>query len=92
MGVAITTASGRRIVSTPEHVHFAGYRAGHVELPGGRPKDHESSSGTHRSFCGRCGTLISFEDEKHDWVSRRLRWLDVADGLPRHEKSSIPRP
>ena len=23
-GIAITTASGRRIVSTPEHVHFAG--------------------------------------------------------------------
>src|SRR5215210_4781056 len=27
-GVAITTAGGRRIVSTPEHVHFAGYRVG----------------------------------------------------------------
>ncbi|MEY2440698.1 MAG: ATP-dependent helicase UvrD/PcrA, partial [bacterium] len=27
-GVAITTESGRRIVSTPEHVHFAGYRVG----------------------------------------------------------------
>jgi len=27
-GVAITTMSGRRIVSTPEHTHFAGYRAG----------------------------------------------------------------
>ena len=27
-GVAITMASGRRIVSTPEHVHFAGYKAG----------------------------------------------------------------
>src|SRR5215218_679098 len=26
VGVAITTLSGRRIVSTPEHVHFAGYR------------------------------------------------------------------
>jgi DNA helicase-2/ATP-dependent DNA helicase PcrA len=26
VGVAITTRSGRRIVSTPEHVHFAGYR------------------------------------------------------------------
>ena len=25
-GVAITLASGRRIVSTPEHMHFAGYR------------------------------------------------------------------
>ncbi len=27
-GVAITTAAGRRIVSTPEHTHFAGYRLG----------------------------------------------------------------
>ena len=27
-GVAITTAGGRRIVSTPEHIHFAGYRLG----------------------------------------------------------------
>ena len=27
-GIAITTASGRRIVSTPEHVHFAGFKSG----------------------------------------------------------------
>jgi DNA helicase-2/ATP-dependent DNA helicase PcrA len=27
-GIAITTESGRRIVSTPEHTHFAGYRLG----------------------------------------------------------------
>jgi DNA helicase-2/ATP-dependent DNA helicase PcrA len=27
-GVEITTASGRRIISTPEHVHFAGFRPG----------------------------------------------------------------
>jgi len=27
-GVAITTASGRRIVSTPEHTHFAGFKPG----------------------------------------------------------------
>src|SRR5215472_14778154 len=27
-GVAITTAGGRRVVSTPEHTHFAGYRLG----------------------------------------------------------------
>jgi DNA helicase-2/ATP-dependent DNA helicase PcrA len=27
-GVAITTASGRRIVSTPEHMHFAGFKVG----------------------------------------------------------------
>ncbi|HET9124582.1 MAG TPA: UvrD-helicase domain-containing protein, partial [Solirubrobacteraceae bacterium] len=27
-GVAITTSSGRRIVSTPEHTHFAGFQVG----------------------------------------------------------------
>ena len=27
-GIAITMASGRRIVSTPEHIHFAGYKVG----------------------------------------------------------------
>jgi superfamily I DNA/RNA helicase len=31
MGIAITTRSGRRIVSTPEHTHFAGYRVGVAE-------------------------------------------------------------
>src|SRR5207237_4103722 len=29
-GVAITTMSGRRIVSTPEHMHFAGFKSGHT--------------------------------------------------------------
>jgi DNA helicase-2/ATP-dependent DNA helicase PcrA len=28
MGTAITTATGRRIVSTPEHTHFAGFKPG----------------------------------------------------------------
>jgi DNA helicase-2/ATP-dependent DNA helicase PcrA len=28
LGVAITTASGRRVVSTPDHVHFAGFLLG----------------------------------------------------------------
>jgi DNA helicase-2/ATP-dependent DNA helicase PcrA len=27
-GIAITTETGRRIVSTPEHIHFAGFKAG----------------------------------------------------------------
>ena len=27
-GIAITTASGRRLVSTPDHVHFAGFKSG----------------------------------------------------------------
>jgi len=32
-GIAITTSSGRRIVSTPEHVHFAGFAAGQALGP-----------------------------------------------------------
>ncbi len=31
-GVAIMLTSGRRIVSTPEHTHFAGYRLAHSEV------------------------------------------------------------
>jgi superfamily I DNA/RNA helicase len=33
-GVAITTRSGRRLVSTPEHTHFAGYRPALPALAG----------------------------------------------------------
>jgi len=29
-GIAITTESGRRVVSTPEHVHLAGFKVGHT--------------------------------------------------------------
>jgi DNA helicase-2/ATP-dependent DNA helicase PcrA len=29
-GVAITTAAGRRLISTPDHVHFAGYHRTHT--------------------------------------------------------------
>ena len=34
----------------------------------------------------------AFEPGGHDWVSLRLRWFDVADGLPRHERSSVLGP
>ncbi|HEY7604061.1 MAG TPA: UvrD-helicase domain-containing protein [Gaiellaceae bacterium] len=29
-GIAITTEGGHRIISTPDHVHFAGFKAGHT--------------------------------------------------------------
>ena len=103
----------RRFSGAPVSL-FVGYSAEQVGLPRGEPKVYESSPGVRRSFCGRCGSPVSFEDdrlpgetylpvgvfddpealepEKHDWVSRRLRWFDVHDGLPRHEESSILRP
>jgi hypothetical protein len=92
---------------------WVGYRSERVELTRGEPTLYESSPGVRRSFCGTCGSPISFEDkrlagetylpggvfddpeafepEAHDWASRRLRWFDVPDGLPRYEKSSILR-
>lgn len=33
----------------------------------------------------------AFEPEVHDWVSRRIRWFNVRDDLPRHQESSVPR-
>src|SRR5690242_4428962 len=56
MGIAITTASGRRIVSTPEHTHFAGFEARpvesalSVELCGASDRQHRILlSGRHES-------------------------------------------
>ena len=76
----------------------------------GMPKIYESSPGVSRSFCGDCGTPLSYQDERlpgevyvpmgvfdapeafepemHDWVSQRLGWLDIRDGLPRYQGSS----
>ena len=93
---------------------WAGFRSERVELTRGEPTVYESSPGVRRSFCGTCGSPVSFEDEQlpgetylpggvfddpeafepggHDWVSLRLRWFDVADGLPRHERSSVLGP
>lgn len=32
-----------------------------------------------------------FEPEAHSWYSKKLGWLELHDGLPRHEESSRPR-
>jgi DNA helicase-2/ATP-dependent DNA helicase PcrA len=49
-GVAITLRSGRRIVSTPEHTHFAGYRVGST------PQMHMTYLMRHREKGYRVGT------------------------------------
>ena len=30
--------------------------------------DYESSAGTHRRFCGRCGTRLTVESSKGEWA------------------------
>jgi DNA helicase II / ATP-dependent DNA helicase PcrA len=54
VGVAITTASGRRIVSTPEHVHFAGFRVGST------PQLHMTCLMWKRGFGFRIGTSCTY--------------------------------
>ena len=49
-GIAIVTASGRRVVSTPEHTYFAGYRLGRT------PQLHFTSLMYRRGVGYRLGT------------------------------------
>ena len=50
-GTAITTCSGHRLVSTPEHIHFAGYRLGMKSHF--RPRPHASKR--HHLVITLCG-------------------------------------
>ncbi len=43
---------------------FVGYRMEQVETGPGVPKVYRSSPGVGRSFCGDCGTPLSYEDER----------------------------
>lgn len=101
----------RRASGAPLMV-FAGYDEERARIEG-EPSFYSSSPGVRRSFCGKCGTSISYKDEllpgevylcvgvfddpgrfepeAHGWVSRRLPWLRVRDGLPVYEKSTRPR-
>ena len=54
-------------------------------------KDYERLPGETYLPGGVFDDPEAFEPEAHDWVSRRLQWFDVPDGLPRYEKSSILR-
>jgi superfamily I DNA/RNA helicase len=62
-GIAITTSGGRRIVSTPEHVHFAGYQRTlspqlHLAYAMWRA-DKGFRVGTTRTYPGRDATVVS---------------------------------
>ncbi|HEY2327708.1 MAG TPA: UvrD-helicase domain-containing protein [Gaiellaceae bacterium] len=57
-GVAITSASGRRIVSTPEHMHFAGFKPGHT------PQQHMTYLMWKAGSGFRVGTSRTYTDTK----------------------------
>lgn len=43
---------------------YAGFETGKVSFEGTPPAQHHSSEGVTRSFCGDCGTALSFESER----------------------------
>ncbi len=60
-GVAITTARGRRLVSTPGHMHFAGYRPGitpQLHMPYLMQRGERLRIGTSRTYTNRKSAVI----------------------------------
>jgi hypothetical protein len=51
-------------------VTWIGFLRSQVEIVKGREllRDYESSPGTTRKFCGRCGTRIAFESSRGRWA------------------------
>ena len=51
-------------------VTWIGFKRAQVKFTRGEEllRDYLSSEGTHRRFCGRCGTRMTFESEKAQWA------------------------
>lgn len=51
-------------------VTWIGFKRAQVRFTKGEEslRDYLSSEGTHRRFCGHCGTRVTFESEKPQWA------------------------
>ena len=51
-------------------VTWIGFRRTQVQFARGAElvRDYESSPGTHRRFCGRCGTRLTYESSQGRWA------------------------
>lgn len=98
----------RRAAGAPAVAWFS-VRADALRWTAGTPVSWQSSEGVARSFCGRCGTPLTYRAERypdevdvttcslddaeqlppqdHTFESRRLHWLQLADGLPRYPRA-----
>jgi hypothetical protein len=77
----------------------------------GTPADFSSSPGVTRSFCGHCGSPLTYRNDNdpeqidvmtcsldnpeafppmhHVWISHKLGWECIGDGLPAHN-TTVP--
>ena len=47
---------------------FVGFKRKQVSWESGEVKKYESSPGTFRGFCDKCGTPLTFESNKEKWI------------------------
>jgi hypothetical protein len=99
----------RKAASAPS-LPYVGFPVGAFRFTRGEPVAFNSSAPVTRSFCGRCGSPLTyrhadhpesldvmtcslddpeaFAPTRHVWMSDKLTWDIVADGLPAFAESS----
>jgi hypothetical protein len=102
----------RRQTGAPAVV-WAGFRSDQITFTG-EPRRRQSSPHITRSFCGECGTPLSYEDDRlageiyfhaglfdeadrlvpdrHAYVTSKLFWIHLEDGLTTYEDTTRSRP
>ena len=62
---------------------YAGFPSQRFEITAGEPARYASSAGVTRSFCGRCGTPLSYEAERHPGeIHLTISSLDRPEDFP----------
>lgn len=56
---------------------FAGFNPDQVSFTGNLPAKHSSKDGVKRSFCGQCGSPISYESDR--WKDQLHMYLGIFD-------------
>jgi hypothetical protein len=59
-----------RVTHAAGVVTWIGFKKHQVRIARGANliRNYESSQGTHRKFCGRCGTRLGFESQHGNWA------------------------
>ena len=98
----------RRAASAPS-LPYAVFPSGRFAFSKGRPREYASSPSVTRTFCGTCGSPLTYRTADasdridvmicslddpgsvvpscHVWVSEKVGWNHIGDGLPRHPAS-----
>jgi hypothetical protein len=103
-GITICHCTSCRRASGAPLVAWSGFPAEGFAFTRGAPVTYPSSPGVERTFCGKCGTQLTYRrqddatnvdvtiasmddpesiaPQDHTWVSERLSWMKLGDGLP----------